>query len=625
MTAALNRSFASLKVPNYRRYFIGQVVSLSGNWMQMVAELWLVLTLTGSGTAVGIATAFQFLPMLLFGAWGGALADRVPKRRLLIYTQTAMAIPALVLFALTVGGAVETWMVLALIFIRGAINAIDNPTRQSFAIEMVGADRLVSAVGLNSMLIHTARVVGPALAGVLIVAFGVGPCFLINTLSFAAMIVALRGMDPKALRPTPATESARGAVKAALRYVAATPALAIPLSLMAVVGTLSFNFLTIVPLLARFTFDAGPAGYSVLVCAMGVGSIAGALLTGSRRRVTPGLITVAGLAFGGVALLAAAAPTLAVEAVLFALVGVASVSFAASINTWLQLKVAPQMRGRVMALYSIVFLGSTAIGGPLTGWMAEAIDPRATLVLAGAAAIIAGFAGHVAFRRWLHRPAVGSAHADGDADRTHDRGAADPARPQPAQVVCGHADRPGDVRVRRRGGAPALGHRAGGDAFWLMDLFNEIVNSLVLHATDRAALWTVTGDTAYLILIGLTIEISFLFAIAGVVFVKQLPPDPTTRWLGVNNRIWMVLAFSCLCVFVEILLNDAGIFHWEYWFWDVPFVPLIVIFGYATFFGIAAWVFDMGDDRRRQLRVVGTLAAVDVAGLLVFGPVLGWI
>jgi hypothetical protein len=164
-----------------------------------------------------------------------------------------------------------------------------------------------------------------------------------------------------------------------------------------------------------------------------------------------------------------------------------------------------------------------------------------------------------------------------------------------------------------------------GLAFWLMDWVNEIVNSLVLEATDRAAIWTVTGDTAYLILIGLTIEISFLFAIAGVVFVKQLPADKHARWLGVNNRIWMALAFSCLCVFVEVLLNDAGIFHWEYWWWDFPFVPLIVIFGYATFFGVAAWVFDMGDDRRRQLKVVGTLAAIDAAALLVFGPVLGWL
>lgn len=164
-----------------------------------------------------------------------------------------------------------------------------------------------------------------------------------------------------------------------------------------------------------------------------------------------------------------------------------------------------------------------------------------------------------------------------------------------------------------------------GLAFWLMDWVNEIVNALVLHFTDRAAIWTVTGDTAYLILIGLTIEISMLFAIAGIVFVKQLPPDPKTRWHGIPNRVWMVLAFSCLCVFVEILLHAAGVFHWEYWWWNVPFVPLIVIFGYATFFGIAAWVYDLGDDRRRQLRVVATLGAIDVVGLLVFGPLLGWI
>jgi hypothetical protein len=164
-----------------------------------------------------------------------------------------------------------------------------------------------------------------------------------------------------------------------------------------------------------------------------------------------------------------------------------------------------------------------------------------------------------------------------------------------------------------------------GLAFWLMDWVNEIINALVLHFTDRAAIWTVTGDTAYLILIGLTIEISMLFAIAGVVFVKQLPPDPRTRWLGVPNRAWMVLAFSCLCVFVEVLLHAAGVFHWEYWWWNVPFVPLIVIFGYATFFAVAAWVYDMGADRRRQLRVVATLAAIDLAGILVFGPVLDWI
>jgi hypothetical protein len=164
-----------------------------------------------------------------------------------------------------------------------------------------------------------------------------------------------------------------------------------------------------------------------------------------------------------------------------------------------------------------------------------------------------------------------------------------------------------------------------GLAFWLMDWFNEVVNALVLHFTHRAAIWTVTGSTAYLILIGLTIEISFLFAVSGVVFVKFLPPDRNMRILGVPNRWVYVLGFSCLCVFIEVLLHAAGVFHWEYWWWNVPFVPLIVIFGYATFFAVAAWVYDMGSDHRRQLRVVGVLAAVDAVVLLVFGPILEWI
>ncbi|MGH2980783.1 MAG: MFS transporter, partial [Solirubrobacterales bacterium] len=177
MTAALRRSFDSLQVPNYRRYFWGQIVSLSGNWMQTVAELWLVLSLTDSGVAVGLTTALQFLPMLLFGAWGGLLADRFSKRRLLIVTQVLMAVPALVLFTLSAAGVVSAWMVYAIVFARGTVNAVDNPTRQSFAIEMVGASRVVNAVSLNSVLIHVARIAGPGLAGVLIATAGVTPCF----------------------------------------------------------------------------------------------------------------------------------------------------------------------------------------------------------------------------------------------------------------------------------------------------------------------------------------------------------------------------------------------------------------------------------------------------------------
>ena len=225
VSAALRRSFTSLAVPNYRRYFAGQIVSLSGNWMQMVAEMWLILALTGSGVAVGVTSALQFLPMLLFGAWGGLLADRFPKRSLLIVTQTLMAIPALALWALTAAGVVAPWMVFALVFVRGAVNSVDNPTRQSFVIEMVGADRVVNAVSLNSVLIHSARILGPAGAGILIATLGVAPCFLVNALSFAAMIVALRRMEPaRAPPPRPGRRAASAArVRAALRYVRREP------------------------------------------------------------------------------------------------------------------------------------------------------------------------------------------------------------------------------------------------------------------------------------------------------------------------------------------------------------------------------------------------------------------
>ncbi|HEY8778935.1 MAG TPA: MFS transporter [Solirubrobacterales bacterium] len=399
MTAALRRSFDSLQVPNYRRYFVGQIVSLSGNWMQTVAEIWLVLTLTDSGVAVGLTTALQFLPILLFGAWGGLLADRFAKRRLLIVTQALMALPALALFALSSAGVVTVAMVYALVFARGAVNAVDNPTRQSFVIEIVGTGRVVNAVSLNSVLVHSARIIGPALAGVLIATVGVEPCFAINAATFGAMIFALRRMEPGELRPAPQVPRERGAVRSALRHVAATPRLAVPLALMAIVGTLGYNFQTVLPLLARFSFGGGATVYAALVSAMAIGSVAGALATGARGRTSASVIAGAALGFGVLSLLAAGAPTLALELPVLALLGAATVTFAASVNSYLQLEVRPDMRGRVMALYSIVFLGSTPIGGPIAGWLSEAFDPRVALVLAGVSGLSAAWAARTALAR----------------------------------------------------------------------------------------------------------------------------------------------------------------------------------------------------------------------------------
>jgi MFS family permease len=399
VSAALRRSFNSLEVPNYRRYFVGQLISLSGTWMQTVAALWLILTLTDSGVAVGLTTALQFLPMLLIGAWGGLLADRIPKRRLLIATQALMALPAIGLFAVTATGVVAPWMVYLAVFAMGSANAVDNPTRQSFVYEMVGPDRVVNAVSLNSVIVQMARIVGPAVAGLLIAGFGVVPCFGLNALTFVAMIVALWGMDPRGLHTEPVAPRAPGAIRAGVRYVARTPELAVPLALMGLVGTLGFNFQVVLPLLAKFSFDGGATTYAAMVSAMAVGSIVGALVNGAHGRTGPRLIAGGALAFGVVGVLSAAMPTLALELPLLALLGGAAVTFAATVNSSLQLAVEPEMRGRVMALYSVVFLGSTPIGGPLTGWLAETYDPRVALLLAGVTGLFAAWAARLTYGR----------------------------------------------------------------------------------------------------------------------------------------------------------------------------------------------------------------------------------
>ena len=399
MTAALGRTFTSLRVPNYRRYFAGQLASISGNWMQNVAEMWLMVKLTGSGAYVGLTAGLQFLPILLFGAWGGLLADRILKRRLLTCTQLAMAVPALTLWALTAGGVVRAWMVLALVLVRGSINALDNPARQAFVVEMVGADRVVNAVALNSVIVHSSRIIGPAAAGAVIALLGVAPCFLLNSLSFLAMLAALRTMDPaQLLAPRPAVRRG-GELRSALRYVARTPELRIPLAMMALVGTVSYNFQVLLPLLAKFTWNGTASTYAALTAAMGVGSVAGALAAGARGRVTPRLLVAASLAFGSAELLVMAAPSLPIQVLALVPLGAATVTFAAGVNSSLQIAVEPAMRGRVMALYSIVFLGSTPIGAPLVGWLAEAAGPRAGLLAGALAALIAAAAARWAFAR----------------------------------------------------------------------------------------------------------------------------------------------------------------------------------------------------------------------------------
>ena len=370
MRALAGDTFAAFASANYRRYFAGQAVSLIGTWMQTVAQGWLVLEITGSGTALGLVAAAQFTPLLLLAPYGGVLVDRMDKRKLLIFTQSCLGLMALTLGVLTVTGAVELWMIVVLALGLGLMTAIDNPARQSFAQEMVGAGRLRNAVTLNSVRVNAARAVGPAIAGVIIATTGTGICFLVNAVSYAAVLAALISMDVDSLRPTPRAERGPGQVRQGLRYVAHTPDLLVPLIMLAVVGTLTYEFQVVLPLLARSSFDGGAGTYGMLTSAMGAGAIVGGLVAASRGGTGLRSLTLAAAAFGTSVLVTAAAPTAEVAVAALFVVGATSVTFLATGNTTLQLAADPRFRGRVMALWAVAFLGSTPLGAPIIGAIA---------------------------------------------------------------------------------------------------------------------------------------------------------------------------------------------------------------------------------------------------------------
>jgi MFS family permease len=399
---ATRRTFRSLRVRNYRLFFFGQLVSLTGTWMQQVGQDWLVLRLTNRALPLGITLALQFGPMLLLGAWAGVVADRLDKRRLLLATQTAMASLALVLGILTATGAVRLWMVYVLALLLGCVTSFDMPTRQAFVSEMVGPDRITNAIGLNSAVFNSARVVGPAVAGVLIAAVGIAPAFLINAVSYLAVIAGLLAMDPDRLHRLPPVDRAEGQVRAGLRHVWSHPVLRSTIALVAVVGALGLNYRVALPLLARFTFGGGASAYGALASIMAAGAVAGALAAARRGRPSRTLLLGSVAVFGLLSFAAAAAPTLLVEAVVLAPLGVASMTFLATANSTLQLAASPELRGRVMALYGLVFLGSTPLGGVLGGWMAGQFGPRSILVLSGVSSLAAaGLAALLTRQRWM--------------------------------------------------------------------------------------------------------------------------------------------------------------------------------------------------------------------------------
>lgn len=393
------RTFASLAIRNYRLFFIGQGISQSGTWMQTVAQGLLVLQLTGSGTALGVVTALQTLPVLLFGAWGGVIADRFPKRTILYATQTVAGFASLLLGVLVIGDWIDLWMVYAIAIVLGSTRVFENPARQTFVREMVGNDRLRNAVSLNSTEMNLARIIGPTIAAVVVATAGLGACFIINGCSYAAVIVMLALMRSDELRPTERVARAKGQLVEGFRYAWSTPVVRNVLMMMAIIGTFTYEFSVILPLLAEFTFDAGASGYAALTAAMGIGAVIGGLFTASRRRSTPRMLVISASLFGLSVLLTAIAPSLTLAFCALIIVGFFSINFTSLGNVTLQLESAPTMQGRVMALWSVAFLGTTPIGGPLIGAIGEHAGPRWGLAVGGAAALAAAALGLRAIRQ----------------------------------------------------------------------------------------------------------------------------------------------------------------------------------------------------------------------------------
>ncbi|MEU8707678.1 MFS transporter [Streptomyces sp. NPDC048565] len=382
-------TFSSLKIRNYRLFATGAVISNTGTWMSRITQDWLVLSLTGSATAVGITTALQFLPMLLFGLYGGVIADRLPKRRLLIFSQTALGLCGIALAVLTLSGVVEVWHVYLVAFLLGMVTVVDNPARQSFVSEMVGPAQLRNAVSLNSANFQSARLIGPAVAGVLITSVGSGWAFMFNGLSFIAPLVGLTMMRPSEFHASVTVKRAKGQLRDGLRYVSGRPDLVWPIVLVGFVGTFGFNFPIFLTAFADEIFDGGAGMYSFFNILMAAGSLAGALLAARRRSSRLRMVVGAGTVFGLLEVAASVSPSVWLFSVLLVPIGMIGMTTNISANTSVQMAADPEMRGRVMSLYMMVFAGGTPVGAPIVGWISDTYGARTGMAAGGAVSMVA--------------------------------------------------------------------------------------------------------------------------------------------------------------------------------------------------------------------------------------------
>ncbi|MDC7337388.1 MFS transporter [Streptomyces lydicus] len=382
-------TFSSLRIRNYRLFATGQMVSNTGTWMQRIAQDWLVLSLTGSSAAVGITTALQFLPMLLFGLYGGVIADRFPKRKLLLLTQSAMGLTGLALAALTLSGQVQVWHVYLVALLLGLATVVDNPARQAFVSEMVGQDDLRNAVSLNSANFQSARLIGPAVAGVLITAFGSGWAFLFNGLSFIAPLTGLLMMRTAELHKVDRVPRSKGQLREGLRYVSQRPDLIWPIVLVGFIGTFGFNFPIWLTAFVYHVFHQGAGTYALFNGLMAAGSLIGALLAARRAGSRLRLLVGAAMLFGALEITAALAPSFWIFAALLAPIGMVGLTINVTANSSVQMATDPLMRGRVMSLFMMVFMGGTPLGAPVVGWVTDAFGARIGFLAGGVISLTA--------------------------------------------------------------------------------------------------------------------------------------------------------------------------------------------------------------------------------------------
>ena len=402
----MSPTFSALAVRNYRIYILGAIVSNTGTWMQRIGQDWLVLQLTNSGTALGITTGLQLLPALLFSPIAGVVADRVPKRTVLRFTQVAMAVPAALLGVLAVTGVVQAWHVYVLAFVFGIGTAFDAPARQSFVVEIVGPKDLANAVGLNSASFNLARMIGPAVAGLLIAALGSGVraagwVILVNAVSYLAVLTSLQLLDPRHLTPSEVTGTRKHAVRDGITYVRSRPDLVLILTCVFFVGTFGMNFQMTSALMATDVFGKGAGEYGLLASIMALGSLAGALMAARRARPRLRFVVLAGVAFSITEIVAGLMPTYVTFAAVLPVLGLCALTMVTSANATIQLTSSPMMRGRVAALYLMVFMGGTPVGAPLVGWVGETFGAR-WMLLGGGGVTLLGIAAATAWYLGTH-------------------------------------------------------------------------------------------------------------------------------------------------------------------------------------------------------------------------------